>query len=126
MLRGKTETMKLAETPAAYGVKQEGTFPGVEQPFTTDEHPPGVLFYRGRESFFLPYHLVQTIRFREDKLILVFATADVVITGRGLHHLYTQLAAQHVVQIVEQGERYAGASNALVHIGKIEEIPHEE
>ena len=118
--------MKLAETPSAYGAKPEGAFPGVEQPFTTGEHPLGVMFYRSKVSFFIPYHLLQTIRYRDEQITLVFATADVVVTGRGLHQLYTQLAAQQVSRIVEQGERYAGASENPVYIRKIDEIPREK
>ena len=126
MLRGKPDSMRLAETPPPYGAKAENGFPGVEQAFSTEEHASGISFYQSKECFYLPYHLLQSMRFKEEKLTLVFATADVVITGRGLHQLYVQLAAQQVSRIVEQGERYATVSDALVYITKIEEIPRGE
>jgi hypothetical protein len=124
MLRGKSETIE--ETPPPYGSKIEAGFPGIEVPFLTDEHPTGIAFYRGKESFFLPYHLLQTMRCQPDQLTLTFATVDVVVTGRGLHQLYARLAAQQVSRIVEQGDRYAAVSEDLVHISKLEEIPREE
>ena len=126
MLRGKPDPMQLAETSPPYGAKAQSGFPGLEQAFSTEEHASGISFYQSKECFYLPYHLLQSMRFKEEKLTLVFATDEVVITGRGLHQLYVQLAAQQVSRIVEQGERYATVSDALVHISKIEEIPREE
>ena len=124
MLRGKPE--QLAETPPPYGSKIEAGFPGIDVPFLTDEHPTGIAFYRARESFFMPYHLLQRMRCRPQQLTLAFATCDVVITGRGLHQIYTQIAAQRVSRIVEQGERYAEVGNALVHVSRIQEIPKQK
>lgn len=118
--------MRLAETAPFYGTKPNGGFPGVEQAFAVEDHPVGVLFYRAKTSFFMPYHLLQTMRFEDNQITVVFAMVGIVISGRGLHQLYTQLAAQRVSLIVEQGARYAGASDAPVHINKIEEIPREE
>lgn len=126
MLRGTNESNKLLETPPVYGAKTEGAFPGLEQPFSTEEHPVGLLFYRLKQSFFYPYSLLQTMRYEEGKITLAFATADVSIEGRGLHQLYTLLAAQRVSRIVEQGQRYAGVSEATLHIRKIDEIPREK
>jgi hypothetical protein len=124
MLRGKSEP--LEETPPPYGSKIEGGFPGIDVPFLTEDHPIGIAFYRARESFFMPYHLLQRMRCRAEQLKLTFATCDVVIIGRGLHQIYTQLAAQRVSRIVEQGERYAGVGDALVHVGRIQEIPKQK
>lgn len=124
MLRGKSEP--LEETPPPYGGKIEAGFPGIEVPFLTDERPIGIAFYRARESFFMPYHLLQRMRCRPEQLKLTFATCDVVITGRGLHQIYTHLAAQRVSRIVEQGERYAGVGDALVHVGRIQEMPKQK
>ena len=126
MLRGKPDPTRLAENPPPYGAKTQSGFPGVELAFSTEEHASGISFYQSKECFYLPYHLLQSMRFKEEKLTLVFATADVVITGRGLHQLYAQLAAQQVSRIVEQGDRYAAVSDALVHVSKIEEIPRSE
>jgi hypothetical protein len=124
MLRGKSEP--LEETPPSYGTKVEAGFPGIEVPFLMDEHPIGIAFYRAKDSFFMPYHLLQRMRCQPEHLTLTFATCDVVITGRGLHQIYTQLAAQRVSRIVEQGERYAEVGNALVHVGRIQEIPRQK
>jgi len=124
MLRGKSES--LQETPPPYGGKIEAGFPGIEMPFLTDENPTGIAFYRAKESLFLPYHLLQRMRCRPEQLQLTFATCDVVITGRGLHQIYTHIAAQRISRIVEQGERYAGVGDALVHVSRIQEIPKQK
>ncbi|PWU19885.1 MAG: hypothetical protein C5B50_05495 [Verrucomicrobia bacterium] len=126
MLRGHSDSPKLAETPPPYGIKSELNFPGIDQAFSTDERPIGITFYRSKESFFLPYHLLQTARFKDNRITLVFAVAEVVISGRGLHLLYAQITAQLVSRVVEQGERYSAVSDLLVHIRAIEEIPREK
>src|SRR5262249_14885554 len=77
-------------------LKDGDSFPGLDQPFAIEEHPFGIIFYRSKESFFLPYHLLQGIRFSEATITLIYATADVVLCGRGLHQLYVRLAAQQV------------------------------
>ncbi len=126
MLRGRTETELpragpgLAVTPLPPAV---GGFPSPEQPYATDERPVGVLFYQGRTSFFLPYHLLQTMRYEPDRMTLVFASDDVAVVGRGLHELYVQLAAQRVSRITEQGERFASLSEAATLISRIERTP---
>jgi hypothetical protein len=86
----------------------------------------GVLFYQGKTSFFLPYHLLQTMRYEPERLILVFASDEVSVVGRGLHELYVQLAAQRVCRIMEQGERYASVSEAATLIGRIERTPRNK
>jgi hypothetical protein len=95
-------------------------FPVGDQSYATDERPPGILFYRGRESFFLPYHLLQTMSFRTDEIHLTFAADDLVITGRGLHELYVQLATQRVSRIVAADDRHAAISEAVVLVTSIE------
>lgn len=109
-----SEPRRMPTAPADSG------FPGTEQPYSTEEHPTGVLFYHGRLSFFLPYHLLQTMRYESDKLLLVFATDNVELTGRGLHALYVQLAKQKVFRVVEQGERYAAIAGDGLFIARIE------
>lgn len=127
MLRGPTQPQEppvaapVVSTPAA-----RSELPGVEQPYVTGERPPGILFYRGQSSFWLPYHLLQGLRCEDDTLTLTFAPADVVIEGRGLHALYVELAQQVVFRIVEQGARYAEASDAATYISRIVEIPKGE
>ena len=103
-----------------------GEVASVEQPYRTGERPAGIVFARGPNSFWLPYHLLQGMRYEPDKLTLVFASADVVIEGRGLHALYLELAHQVVWQIVEQGARYAELSDAATCISRIVEIPKGE
>jgi hypothetical protein len=125
MLRGKTETTAPAAAAAAGIVTPPALlvttgFPGRDQAYATDERPPGILFYQAEESFWLPYHLLQAMQCRPDRLALAFASDDVVLIGRGLHELYLQLARQAVWRIVEQGERYAGISNAPVFVARIE------
>lgn len=123
MLRGRndSESKPPGSTPAG-GAFQAGDsgFPSPDQPYATDEHPTGILFYHGKVSFFLPYHLLQTMRYEQDKLSLVFATDNVEVTGRGLHTLYVQLARQKVYRVIEQGERYAAINEAAVMIVRIE------
>ena len=109
---GKASTAKPAAAEVA-------GFPGVEQPYATDERPCGILFYRGKESFYLPYHLLQAMHCQPQQLTLTFAADDVVLTGRGLHELYVQLAAQRVWRVVEQGERYAKVSEAALFVATI-------
>lgn len=94
-----------------------------DQPYATGDRPMGVMFYRAKESFFLPYSLLQAIRFEQEKLTLSFVSGDVEIEGRGLHQLYVELAAQTVSRIVEQDERYACTSEAPIFIARITEIP---
>ena len=125
MLRGrKDESGQLdkASTARPAGAELAG-FPGVEQPYATDDRPVGILFYRAKESFFLPYLLLQAMQCRSDQLTLTFASDDVTITGRGLHELYVQLAAHRVWRVVEQGERYAEVSEAALFVAGIKRIP---
>ena len=74
-------------------------------------------------GFFLPYHLLQCISFEGERMTLLFAADEIILTGRGLHELYVRLAAQQVSRIVEQGVRHAAVSEAPVLIIKIERIP---
>jgi len=127
MLRGQPQPPQ--RWPAATGAAtapNRSELPGVEEPYATGERPPGILFYRGQSSFWLPYHLLQGMRCETDTLTLTFASADVVIEGRGLHALYVELAQQVVWRVVEQGARYAGVSESATAISRIVEIPKGE
>ena len=97
--------------------------PEDELPFSLDERPPGIVFYRVKESFYHPYALLQSMRWQEMKLTLRFATLDVEITGRGLQIIYAHLAAHRLVRLTEQGERYASTSQAAVYVSRITEVP---
>lgn len=83
----------------------------------------GVAFYQGRESFFLPYALLESMRFQPDQITLFFAPADVAIAGRGLHALYVLLAAHKVGRVVEQGERHGEAEENPVWVHRVEQLP---
>ena len=110
-----------SESPAVSS--DEAAFPSLDEPFALEERPSGVLFYKGRESFFHPYALLQSMRLQGERLALSFATVEVVITGRALHALYVHLASHRVARIIEQGERYLGASEVATFIRRIEETP---
>ncbi len=128
MLRGRKDGVRGpdAVSTAKPAAPEAAGFPGLDQPYATDERPAGILFYHGRESFYLPYHLVQSMHCQPEQLTLTFATDDVVITGRGLHELYVQLAAQQVWRVVEQGKRYAAVSEAALFVASIERTTHSE
>ena len=121
MLRVRTEANRSGEPALSTAADVE--VPGIDQPYSTGERPPGVRFYRGRTSFWLPYFLLQGMRYEAEKVTLQFASEDVVIDGRGLHGLYVELARQAVARVVEQGERYASISDAATHVTRISEIP---
>ena len=128
MLRGRPENegapeFVIANSPPRMGSKE---FPGVEQAYEAGERPPGILFYRSKEGFWLPYHLLQCMEFQADTLKLVFATEDVVIEGQGLHRLYVDLALQTVARVIEQGERYAAVAEPGLLISRIERIPRSK
>jgi hypothetical protein len=112
---------KVAAT-AAEPQGATGELPGVHQAFAVAERPAGVRFYLPKESFYRPYSLLQAMRYQADRLTLVFASDDVVIEGHGLHFLYVRLAEQAVSQIVEQGDRYADAAEAVVCVSRIRVI----
>ena len=115
MLRGRTERNQTDGSGTAY--------PSASEPYAVDEHPMGIAFYRAKESFFLPYSLLEMIRFQGEKMTLLFSPADVAIEGRGLHQLYGHLASQKVSRIVEQDERYQDSSDSVVFINRIEQLP---
>ena len=100
----------------------ETAFPPPEPPFALEDRPLGVRFYKGRTSYLHPYALLQAARLEDERLTLLFADADVIITGRGLHALYVHLASQRLARVVEQGERFAAATESPVHVARIEEI----
>jgi len=117
MLRRPDQT----DSPAVSA--DETAIPSLDEPFVLASRPLGVRFYQGRESFFHSYALLQSVRLQSERLILSFATAEIIITGRALHALYVHLAEQRIACIVEQGERYAKASDAVTFIRRIEETP---
>lgn len=127
MLRGRTEPEPSPSGKEAPPPSPVTTgFPARDQAYATDERPAGILFYPARSSFWLPYHLLQTMHCQGDRLVLVFATDEVVLIGRGLHELYVHLARQAVWRIVEQGERYAALSDAAVFVARLERTPKEQ
>lgn len=87
------------------------------------ERPPGIRFYWARESFFLPYSLLQSIRWKADRLTLLFVTDQVTIEGQGLHALYVAVSEFKVARICEQED--AVADEDPVHVTKIERMPME-
>lgn len=128
MLRGRTQELQPDARPASTvkpSAPEVAGFPGPDQPYATDAHPPGVLFYVASASFFLPYHLLQSMDCTSDQLTLRFPKEDVVIAGRGLHELYIQLAAHRVWRVVEQGERYAALSPAGLFVTSIARVTRE-
>ncbi|HOB98271.1 MAG TPA: hypothetical protein PKM43_05930 [Verrucomicrobiota bacterium] len=129
MLRGRKDppsptTAAVPATPAS-STATTG-FPALDQAYATGERPAGILFYQLRDSFWLPYHLLQNMHCQADRLTLTFATDEVVLAGRGLHELYAHLARQTVIRIVEQGERYAQVSEAAVLVTRIERTPIQQ
>lgn len=101
------------------------SLPPSDSAFATEpERPPGIRFYRARESFFLPYSLLQSMQWRGEHITLTFVHDDVTIEGQGLHGLYVQLAEFKVARIREQ-EDEAADSEASVHVTKITRQPRE-
>ncbi|MCI0541408.1 MAG: hypothetical protein L0Z50_39925 [Verrucomicrobiales bacterium] len=98
----------------------ETGFPPLDQPYILDERSAGVRFYRGRESFFFSYALLQSMKLAEEKLTISFATGDIEIIGRGLHSLYAHFSGQKVACVIQQGERYAGAMETATFVSRIE------
>lgn len=94
-----------------------------ERPFTLEERPPGIVFYRAKDSFWHPYALLQSVRWQEDELTLRFSTLDVEINGRGLQIIYAHLAAHRLARLNEQGERYAAVATTAVYVSRITEVP---
>lgn len=117
MLRRSDQAATDAPDPAAPDVG----FPALDPPFVLDDRPAGVRFYQGSTSFYHPYALLQGMHLGAEALALSYASAEVSITGRGLHALYVQLSRQRVAAVIEQGERYADSSDAPVHVNRITE-----
>jgi hypothetical protein len=105
------------------GGDPENHVPGLDQPFTTEDRALGVRFYRNKDGFFLPYHLLQGIQFTPTRITLRFQTDEVIIDGRGLHALYVGLAKQTVGRVVQQGERGRTATCCIL---SIERTPRAE
>ncbi len=117
MLRGRPEK------PVTVGAEGTGTSIGPEEPYSTEERPPGIAFYKGKESFFFPYALLESMQFQAGKITLSFAPAIVVVESRGLHRIYALLAAQKISRLVEQGERHEEAFETTLYVRRIDEIP---
>lgn len=98
-------------------------FPNPEEPFGSGDRPPGVRFYSGRLSFFLPYTQLQMVELAEGSLKLVYANMDVEIHGRALHALYVGLAEARVAWVVAQGDRLGLGSELATHIRRIDRLP---
>ena len=122
MLRGKPRFGLTAGGGAS-------ALPPADSAFATEpERPPGIRFYRAKESFFLPYSLLQTMRWQSQRITLTFVSDDVVIEGQGLHALYVELAEFKVARIREQEDaKEAPEKNDAntVHVTKIERSPRE-
>ena len=128
MLRGKIEDppVPALASAAATPPEDDRDIPGLERPYTTGDRPPGILFYRPKDSFWQPYHLLQRMEFSTEELKLVFASEDIIIRGRSLHPLYLELARHTVGRVVEQGERYAALSPEGTLVTHIERQPHSD
>lgn len=100
----------------------ETVVPSLDEPFTLADRPAGVRFYKGRDSFFHPYALLQSARMQEERLILSYSTTEIIVSGSALHALYVHLTNQRVARIIEQGRRHAGASDGVTFVHQIEEI----
>jgi hypothetical protein len=123
MLRGRNE-IKPGALAAADGNSSSAGFPTANRAY--DERQVGILFYQAKESFFLPYHLLQSVNYRDGKIKIFFATDEVALTGRGLHELYVQIAGQKAGCVVERGERYAAVSDDSMLVIRIERTPRSE
>ena len=88
------------------------------------ERPPGIRFYRAKESFFLPYSLLQSMHWSGERVTLTFVTDEVVIEGQGLHTLYVELSEFKVARIREQEDREEDDTSA-VHVTRIERSPRD-
>ena len=103
--------------------------PPADSAFATEpERPPGIRFYRAKESFFLPYSLLQAMHWRGELIILTFVSDEVVIEGQGLHALYVELAEFKVARIREQedAKEAPGKDDVnTVHVTKIVRSPRE-
>ena len=122
MLRGKPRFGLTAGGGAS-------ALPPADSAFVTEpERPPGIRFYRAKESFFLPYSLLQTMRWQGQRITLTFVHDDVVIEGDGLHALYVDLAEFKVARIREQEDAKEAPGNSdanIVHVTKIVRSPRE-
>ncbi len=93
-----------------------------ELPFFLEERAPGIAFDLTKESFYHPYALLQSMRWREETLTLHFVTHEIEIKGRGLYLVYSHIAAHRVARLTEQGERYETISSAAIYIAKITQL----
>ena len=122
MLRG-TPRFLLTASGGASGL------PPADSAFVTEpERPPGIRFYRAKESFFLPYSLLQAMHWRGERITLTFVSDDVVIEGEGLHALYVELAEFKVARIREQEDSEDAPKKDeanIVHVTKIVRSPRE-
>ena len=122
MLRGKPRFGLTAGGGAS-------ALPPADSAFATEpERPPGIRFYRAKESFFLPYSLLQTMRWQGQRITLIFVHDDVVIEGEGLHALYVELAEFKVARIRQQEDSKEAPGNNdanIVHVTKIVRSPRE-
>jgi hypothetical protein len=122
MLRGRPNpTANETDSTSHGGAAGAVSYPAGDVAYLTADKPVGIRFYRARESFFYPYALLQGMRFSQQKLTVSFATADVAITGEGLHELYVRIADQEVSGVVEQHARGQAVSDGAVFVARIEE-----
>ena len=101
------------------------SLPPADSAFASEPtRPPGIRFYRAKESFFLPYSLLQSMQWRGDKLTLGYVHEDVTLEGQGLHALYVEMAEFRVTRIREQAEDDPSGEGA-VRVSKLERLPRE-
>ncbi len=96
-------------------------FPGIDEPYASQDRAVGVLFYQAKQGFFLPYHHLQSMDLSATRIAIEYTGETVVITGRGLHGLGVGLARQTIWRVVEQGAS-ASASASPTWITKIRRI----
>jgi hypothetical protein len=95
----------------------ETRWPGVDEPFATEDHAVGIRFYRPKDAFFLPYQHLRGIEFTFESITLRFGREDVIIQGRSLHALFVAIAKQTASRVVQQGE--SGAATCIVSIERV-------
>lgn len=95
-------------------------YPSLDQPFETHSCAHGILFYLPKESFYLTYHLMETMSFSGDQMVLSFTDCQVIIRGRALHTLYHLIAERRISAIFEQAQRHDAVHDCPVRVTRIE------
>ena len=119
MLRGKPKlALNVAGGAAA--------LPPADTAFSSEPNrPPGIRFYQAKDSFFLPYSLLQSLHWRGDTLTIGYVHDDVTLEGQGLHALYVEIAEFRVTRIREQAEDDDASEDGAVQVLKIQRLPRK-